>query len=382
MTLADYLSNHSLSNVDIDSYNKQSFAKKVIQFDSSIELLKGDVVILGVEESRGSMNKKSDLAPDEIRKQLYSLSDFFQSLRIIDLGNLKQGKTIKDTYAALEFVLNELLSIDTHIIIIGGTQNLTIPCFSALEQKKIFTNIVSIDSRFDLGIDDEIDVSQNHFNQIFKKGSKYLFDFVNIGYQSYFVSKDDIDLINNKLSFDSIRLGKARANIAELEPLIRDAHIVSFDIGAVRSESAPGNYYASPNGFTSDEACQLSRYAGLSNNTNLFGLFEINPEFEINNQTALLGAQIIWYYLEGLLYRKEEDYFTDSSNFKKYIVSLKEDYTITFYKSELTDRWWFEIPYQKLKDRNVLISCSYSDYLLACDQEVPDRWWRSYQKVN
>jgi len=380
--LPDYLTIHSISKIDIESFNSKSLAKKIVQFDSKFKFRKNDVVLLGVEESRGSQNKNSKKSPDIVRKQLYSLSDFFQKQRIVDLGNLKQGNTLADTYAALQFVISELIHKHVYIVLLGGTQNLTNPCFNACEKAKRLTNIVSVDSRFDIGIEEEIDVSQNHVGNILKKGSKFLFDYSNIGYQSYFVSKEDIDLLNTKLLFEATRLGKARAELYELEPCLRDAHIVSFDIGAIRSESAPGNYYASPNGFTAEEACQISRYAGLGNSIFVFGVFEFNPSLDINNQTAMLIAQMIWYFIDGLNYKKEDANHIDLNKFIKYIVKLNNEYTITFYKSELTNRWWFEIPYQKLKDRNALISCSYKDYLRACEQEVPDRWWRSYQKIN
>jgi formiminoglutamase len=32
-------------------------------------------------------------------------------------------------------------------------------------------------------------------------------------------------------------------------------------------------------------------------------------------------------------------------------------------------------------ERHHLVPCAYSDYQAACREEVPDRWWRTFQKL-
>ena len=63
---------------------------------------------------------------------------------------------------------------------------------------------------------------------------------------------------------------------------------------------------------------------------------------------------------------------------------LIEDEELVFYKSNITGRWWIEIPFltngnNKLK-RNTLLSCMHEDYLAACEQEIPERWWKAQRR--
>lgn len=85
-------------------------------------------------------------------------------------------------------------------------------------------------------------------SKIILQQPNYLFNFSNIGYQTYFVEQSALDLMQ-KLNFDIHRLGQARSKMDDVEPIIRNADLVSFDIGAIRHSEAPGNANASPNGF-------------------------------------------------------------------------------------------------------------------------------------
>jgi formiminoglutamase len=43
------------------------------------------------------------------------------------------------------------------------------------------------------------------------------------------------------------------------------------------------------------------------------------------------------------------------------------------------------VPYPSVKgeryERHFMVPCGYSDYLQACKDEMPDRWWQTYQKL-
>jgi hypothetical protein len=63
-----------------------------------------------------------------------------------------------------------------------------------------------------------------------------------------------------------------KENIEEMEPVIRNCQIFSFDINAIAHSFAPSNTL-SPNGFSGEEACVLMRYAGMSPNINSIGIY-------------------------------------------------------------------------------------------------------------
>ena len=73
--------------------------------------------------------------------------------------------------------------------------------------------------------------------------------------------------------------------------------------------------------------------------------------------------------------------FSNSGRFIKYhvrVTDLEDD--LIFIKSNLTDRWWIEIPYGK-KWQSIYVACSHEDYLQANRNEVPDRWIRAMERL-
>jgi hypothetical protein len=181
-----------------------------------------------------------------------------------------------------------------------------------------------------------------------------------------------------------VRLGAARSYLHENEPYLRDSDFVSFDISAVKQCDAPASSNPSVNGFYGEEICQLAKYAGLSEKLTSFGIFELNPSFDVHNQTAELAAQMIWHFVQGYYLRQNEIPKHSDKHYKKFIVSQeKSDQKIIFLKSEKTNRWWFEVPYSvKDKEKKYIAACSYSDYERACGSEIPDKWLKYFQKLN
>lgn len=345
-----------------------------------------DIAIIGVGEDRASVrNTGCSQGPDEIRKALYQLFPGPFPNRIVDLGNIKPGHTIRDTYFALSSTIAELLTHKVIPVILGGSQDLTYANYQAYQSLGQIINIVVVDPLFDLGKSEQEVSSQSYLSGIILHQPNYLFNFANIGYQSYLVDQDAVALMKS-LFFDTYRLGMVRQNLDEVEPIVRNADMLSFDISAIRQSDAPANGNASPNGFYGEEACQIARYAGLSDKLTSIGFYEVNPVYDPRGQTAALVAQMIWYFIDGYYQRAHDFPFHNEEDYLKYRVSItdhKEE--IVFLKSKKTDRWWMEIPLQaeqKIKfERHYLVPCSYTDYQAACRDEIPDRWWMVYQKL-
>ena len=344
------------------------------------------LAIIGLNEDRKALNNEGcGLAPDYVRENLYKLFQGSYLTKIVDLGNIKKGNTIEDSYFAVTDVLSQLLKKNIIPIIIGGGQDLTYCNYTAYKSLEQTINIVAIDSCFDIGDGDKELNSQSYLSKIILHKPNILFNYSNIGYQTYFVEQSAIELMD-KLYFDSYRLGQVRTNIEDVEPIVRNADIVSFEISAIRQSDAPGNGNASPNGFYGEEACQITRYAGLSDKLSSIGFYEINPAFDTNKQTAHLVAQMIWYFIDGFYNRKQDYPIVDKSEYTKYRVSIKDhDHEIVFYKSNKSDRWWMDVPYpinhQIKHERHQMVPCSYRDYETACRDEMPDKWWQTFQKL-
>lgn len=373
----------------INQYTDSSYGKVVNAYtqDGSFPELKNvDLAIVGIQEDRKAVNNEGcGLSPDYIRENFYKLFQGNFNARIVDLGNIKKGNTIEDSYFAITDVLAQLLKKNIVPITIGGGQDLTYCNYNAYSSLEQTINIVAVDSAFDIGDGEKELNSQSYLSKIILHKPNILFNFSNVGYQTYFVEQNAIDLMS-KLYFDAHRLGHVRKNLEDVEPIVRNADMLSFDISSIRQSDAPGNANASPNGFNGEEACQIVRYAGLSDKLSSIGFYEVNPAYDTNKQTAHLVAQMIWYFIDGFYNRKQDYPIGDKSQYTKYRVSLKDhEHEIVFYKSNKSDRWWMDVPYpinhQVKYERHHMVPCSYGDYKTACEDEMPDRWWQTYQKL-
>lgn len=164
---------------------------------------------------------------------------------------------------------------------------------------------------------------------------------------------------------------------------MRDADIVSIDIGVVKSSEAPANANANPNGMCGEDLCAIARYAGISDKVTSFGIFEYNKLFEVNSQTSKLISQVLWYFIEGYCLRANDYPYGSKDNYLKYLVPFENE-TISFYQSDKSQRWWMQvdIPTQTKYKRHVLVPCSYTDYLNTIEQKVPERWFNVHKKIS
>ncbi|MFC4095105.1 formimidoylglutamase [Euzebyella saccharophila] len=337
------------------------------------------LAILGVKESRNAFEKKPEkLDVSAIRIQLYKLLLGNWNTSLADIGDIEEGATVEDTYFVVKSTVAALLKEDIVPIILGATQDITYPAYRAFDDLKSLVNLVSIDSRFDFGMDDELISSHSYMSKIITDKPNNLYNFSNIGYQSYFNAQEEMDLME-RLFFDAYRLGELGNDITLAEPVLRNAHMVSLDARAVRASEMGYSDSFSPNGFTGREICAIARYAGFGDKVSVFGIYEM----ENANQSSQLIAQIIWYFIEGFNFRITESPLEELDNFTKYNVPCDTE-QLTFHKSSLTNRWWVEVPSiltPHTKTNSVaLLPCTKTDYLQACDQIIPERWLKAYKK--
>ena len=354
--------------------------------EASVNIEEADIAIVGVPEVRNAwQNPSCSLAPDEIRRQFYQLYAWRKDVRIIDLGNLRLGQSIEDTYHAVSEVIAFLVENNVIPVILGGSNDLAFANYRAYEMMERVANVVSIDSCFDLGNENQPIRSDAYVNKMVLQQPNFLLNYANIGFQSYMNSPESVNMMES-LFFETYRVGLLRRNLEEVEPIVRNADMVSLDISAVRRPDAPGCPHNSSNGFYGEEICQIAKFVGLSDKLSSFGIYEYDPTLDFNNQTSQLIAHILWYFVEGFLFRQSEGHFKNKKDYRQFNISvtgaLEE---MVFFNSKKSDRWWVIVPmYQKGKDQvqNYYLPCSRRDYQLACEDKISDRWWRTYHKIN
>lgn len=358
--------------------------KIIINQGEPIDTSETDIAIFSVQESRGSFNNSGCAnGADIVRRHLYVLSAE-SHYRLLDAGDLIIGETVEETNQNLRFAMEFFLTQRIIPIIIGGSQDITIGQYKGYEFLGQAVNMAVVDERIDMHDTLDSAPSQSWLLDIISYEPKYLFNYIGIGCQGHYVPAQMFETID-ELFFDVCRLGKLHENFQYAEPEVRDADLISLDVSSIKGADAPGHAQASPNGITSEQACQLMRYAGISDKVSSLGIYEYNPMFDSHEQTGQLVAQMIWYFIDGYYNRKGDYPITDERHFTKYIVNLEgNSYDLTFWKSNKSGRWWMEVPFKvdSKFERHQLVPCSYNEYLEAAGNTLPDKWMKVFHKLS
>ncbi|HKK38997.1 MAG TPA: formimidoylglutamase [Cryomorphaceae bacterium] len=372
-----------LSGYSADEGNKVGNLLRIHGPSSFPDLEGVKFAIVGVKESRRSDFHNQWAAPDAVRLKLYELFSPSDGIIGADLGNIEPGETPEDTDAALKQVIANLTARRIPAIVLGGTQELTFAIHQGYEALEVPVNHTIVDNKIDLGeFRDQLSI-QNYLSKIVLHDPSYLFNLTVLGYHTYYADPEVMQLMD-KMYFEAVRIGEIKSDPAITEPLIRNSDMISIDMMSVKNEAAPGTF--EPNGFDGESICRIARYSGMSDKVSTFGVFNYNVDRDPDGQQATLIAQMIWYFVEGLLGRVKEFPLVKKQNFLEYKVQLpeyKED--LVFFKSKRTDKWWMKIPYavngSKFSERHHLMPCSYEDYKRASQGEMPDLWWKTYRKL-
>lgn len=357
---------------DDEGYRDTQLGNHIIIYQDELPDLAGiDIVLIGVDDQRGDGTGTSKSAATAIRKQLYQLNYWHTNIKIADLGNIETGAAVTDTYAAVKTVLAELLRLNKTIVLFGGSHDVTLAQYFAFKELNQVIEATVVDAMIDLRSDQSLR-SENFLMEMLTSEPNNVQHYNHIGFQSYLVNPHMLETMD-KLRFDCYRVGVAKENIEEMEPVIRNTNLLSFDISAIKNSDAPAAN-CSPNGFTGEEACTLSRYAGMSDALNTFGIYGYRPEDDVKELTAKQIAQMIWYFIDGKSRNRQEAEFEDKHNFNEYNTAFAEIETV-FLQSKKTGRWWMQLPDKKM------IACSYKDYLDASNNDIPERWLRAQERV-
>lgn len=366
--------------------SSSSFFKTISVFgDKMPDHRDARIAMFGIGAHHGDgVTDTSTEGPDAIRKKLYRLKKGKGGARIVDLGNLNPGVDAEETYVRVSEVCRILLENNVLPVIIGGSQDLDYGQYTAYESMEKLVSFLNIDAFLDLEEGEGPAANRKHIHKILLHEPNYLFSYTHLAYQSYLIDPASVAVLE-KLYFEAFRVGQMRSNIGEIEPAVRNADLVSFDITAIRSADAPGNRHAQPFGLSGEDACQICWYAGLNEKLSSIGFYEYDPALDdTHKKTAAVIATMIWYFIEGYNNRKNDVNFK-SMDFLKYVVTLPgETDTMAFYKSKLSDKWWMEVPYPnglERYSRNSIVPCSYNDYQTAINGEVPERYINTLAKL-
>ncbi|MDE5742806.1 MAG: formimidoylglutamase [Bacteroidales bacterium] len=349
------------------------------------DLLGKRIGIFSVAESRGENGGQACDGADRVRACFYRLHPHAFYGKIVDLGRLRPGQRVEDTYAAVEEVCYRLLLQGTLVVVLGGSQDVTYAMSRAYARMRQAITLLTVDSGFDLGSPEGPIGNKSYMGRVVTQSPNHIFNYINLGNQVYLNDAAAFDLME-RLQFDDYRFGLLHGSIEEAEPALRGADCVSVDMAAVRKADAPGNAYAFPTGFSAEEICQLMRYAGTSYQVSSVGFFDYHPACDPDGRSAMLQAQMLWCFIEGVEYRINDHPLEGQYEYKVYkVMGEGDEPDVEFYKCKQTDRWWVLLPCteeQKQRyGRHYFIPCTYKDYEQAVEGSKPERWWRAYRRI-
>ncbi len=372
-SIIDFLAPVNLYQISNDEgYRDNQMGKHIALNDEYFpDIDQADMVIVGCGDNRGAaLSIENNDSPDLIRSEFYSLYHWHNEVRVADIGNIKTGATLQDTYAALKAVVEELLQHNKRVVILGGSHDITTAQYGSYANMEKIIEAVCVDSRIDLNMESRLP-ADNFLMEMLAGDPNFIRNYNHLGFQSYMVHPTMLETID-KLRFDCYRVGRVKENIEDMEPVIRNCNLFSFDISAIQHSHAPCNI-TTPNGLTGEEACTLMQYAGMSPNVSSIGIYGYLPTLDQHQLSAKQISHMLWYLMDGINKGKVEANLADRDSFYEFNMAFAEVETI-FLQSKKTGRWWMQLPDLKF------ISCSHNDYIAACKNDIPERWLRAVER--
>lgn len=336
------------------------------------------IALIGVTEPRSKQNDViEDVDFNLIRTQLYELQLGNWNIDLYDFGDLIFNDNKSESETIFEKVLHGLLKDKYIVIILGGSPSLGYYQYRSYDNIINKINYISVDSKLRLEKEEEQTTDDNYLTKIISKEPFNLLDYTNLGYQTYFVAQEKLDLVN-QLNFEVIRLGNLIDSIQEVEIYSRDANAALINLSSIQGSDFSSSNNMTPNGFSSREICSLSRYLGFSNKLTSVYISDYIEKYK--KLDHILIAQILWYFIDGKNHSPEIKNFEDTQYFDKIFVPNEGDDYI-FYRNTFTNQWWIEVEVVvEDKKKKEIISCSERDYNQALNGEIPNKWWKYYKK--
>ncbi len=191
-----------------EGYQEGQIGKAVHVYEEELpDLDAADIVLVGCGEERGDGSSRCSLAADVVRSRFYELLLLAQEIKIADVGNIKCGAGLADTYAAA-YRGRRIDQCRENSFNTGGSHDLTLPQYEAYKSLNHIVEATVVDGLIDIQISSSLR-SEEFFNGDADEDPNFIRHYNHIGFQSYLVI-----LICWKrwtsCDFDCYRLGSER----------------------------------------------------------------------------------------------------------------------------------------------------------------------------
>ena len=122
-SIQDFVEPINIAHISNDEgYRDTQLGKHISVNEGNLpDISNADIVIVGAGECRGAgYVLQGHSAANAIRTALYDLYYWHAQVNVVDIGNVKLGQSIQDSYAALRTVISELLLQNKKLSLLGA----------------------------------------------------------------------------------------------------------------------------------------------------------------------------------------------------------------------------------------------------------------------
>lgn len=302
----------------------------------SKEIPENGIVLVFCSDYRGIKNGNAEILDfRKVRRELYKLSKLDFEVPICDLGDLISGKSHEDTHYILQEILSMCHYKNAIPVIIGGSNDLALSLFSALNFHQKNINYTQVSNVISLSNEGEEITEKNFLSKILSSKSFTIKNYHHLGYQKHLNEIDSVKLMK-EVEFDIIRLAEMMNSTERTEPFFRRADLVTLNCDAVESLGDGFSVNPQVNGLNKREICAYMKEIGLSENLKSVGIFNFNAESEVFLNHQLL-AQIIWHLIEGINIQKSHP---EERSFEMFWLIIDEN-QYAFQRDTFSNLWYF-----------------------------------------
>jgi guanidinobutyrase len=284
-----------------------------------------DACFIGIPLDVGTSNRPGTrFGPKQIRAESVMLRPYnmwtraapFDSLWIADIGDVPINTfDLKDAVRRIEMFYDSVLTHPVIPVTLGGDHTLTLPVLRSIAKKHGPVGLVHIDAHADINdhMFGETIAHGTPFRRAFEEGLIDADHTFQIGLRGTGYTAEDFDWARDK-GFTVVQAEELWHKSAT--PLIDDIRAkmgtrpvyLTFDIDSLDPAYAPGTGTPEIGGLTSVQAIELIRGC---QGMNLVGcdLVEVSPPYDLQGNTALLAANLIFEMLcvlPGVAYRMND----------------------------------------------------------------------------
>jgi len=258
----------------------------------------------GVKRNQGRVGARK--GPKSVRNKLGKLPIHFENKKIVDFGDLIcLDDQLEDCQKALSKTISKLIKQNILPIAIGGGHDIAYAHFNGIKDalKDLTENkvgIINLDAHFDLRTVETISNSGTPFYQILTENESVAYFALGIQQQSNtkelfeIAEKKKVSYVSNFEceSFSESLKSKLNAFIEKVDFLY-----ITIDLDGFSSAYAPGVSAPSPLGFAPPFVYKVLAYIFESKKVISCDIAELNPDFDIDENTASLAAKLIDYMI-------------------------------------------------------------------------------------